>query len=86
MVKTKSKRAKRAKRNTKKGGSWGIHAWKTEKDNHRNWERIWQPLGNKEYDPNLDYPSRRGYHPTPKTAPVIRAPKDAVYQTSMDSF
>lgn len=67
MVKqTKSKRAKRVKRNTKKGGIFGLHMFKTEWDNKRNWKNKWKDNGYPEYDSTMDYPGRKGYHPYPK--------------------
>lgn len=64
---TKSKRAKRVKRNTKKGGIFGLRIFKTEWDNKRNWKNIWSKNAvYEEYDPTMNYPSRRDIYPTLK--------------------
>ena len=66
MVK-KTKSNKRAKRNTKKGGLFGISFFKTEWDNKRNWRKIWAKNPEySQYDRTMNYPSRPGTQPSYK--------------------
>jgi hypothetical protein len=80
----KQTKRKRAKRNTKKGGIGGLFMFKTEWDNKNNWKRLWKDIGYPVYDPTMNYPSRRGFYPTPK--PPKSVTNDDLYVEDKSSY
>jgi len=77
----KKTKSKRAKRNTKKGGLFGIPLFKTKWDNENNWRNLWQNWEEsdeyKDYDPDMNYPSRYGTLPSRKPPKPPNPPKPA---------